>query len=95
MGNERNRKRKRARIPPSKKGKNFKDGGQNADGDKNPGPSTMKIGDASGIFRDSICHTVRVEEGTVFIHLLILFGIFNEVLKCPECGDNMTVKILT
>ncbi len=68
MGNERNRKRKRARIPPSKKGKKIKDGGQNAEGDQNPGPSKMKIGDVSGIFRDNICHIDRVDEGTVFIY---------------------------
>ena len=93
MANGRNRKRKRARQPPSKKGKKFKDGGQNTEGDQNPGPSKMKIGDVSGVFRDNICHTDRVEEGTVFMDLFILFGIFNEVLKCPECGDNMTSHV--
>ena len=93
MANGRNRKRKRARLLPSKKSKTFKDGGQNAEGDQNPGPSKMKIGDVSGIFRDNICHTDRVEEGTVFMDLFILFGIFNEILKCPDCGDNMTCDV--
>ena len=85
MGNGRNRKRKRARIPPSKNGKKIKDG------------TNLKmiktLGDVSGIFRDNICHTDRVEEGTVFMDLFILFGIFSEVLKCPECGDNMTCHV--
>ena len=94
MGNIRNRKRKKVRIPPSKKAKKFKDGRQNAEeGDQNPGPSKTKIGDVSGIFRDNVCHTNCIEEGTVFMDLFILFGIFNEVLKCPECGDKMSSHI--
>ena len=43
MGNSRNRKRKKARIPPCKKAKRIKHG-EPCDNEK-PGPSEMKIGD--------------------------------------------------
>ena len=45
MGNPKNRARKRARIPPSKKAKKFKDGEpRDKEAVPEPGPSGAKIG---------------------------------------------------
>ena len=53
----------------------------------------MKIGNVSGTFRDNTSHTHRAQEDTVFMDLFILIGVFNQIQKCPECGDNMTSRV--
>ena len=46
------------------------------------GPSAANIG-----VNSENMDTVR--EGTVFIDLSVLFGVFDEVLKCRDCGEEM------
>ena len=50
--------------------------------DQNHGLSKMKIDDVSVKFGYNPGHTDSVKEGTIFMGLLVLFGVFNQVLKC-------------
>ena len=50
----------------------------------------MKIGDVSGEFS---VNRENSASGIIFMDLAVLFGVFNQVLKCPECGDNMTSHV--
>jgi hypothetical protein len=93
MGNTRNRKRKRPRIAPSKNGKKFKDGEPSQDSQQNRGASGIKIGHVTGKLNENPGHTDSINEGTVFMDLKELFNVFNEVLKCPDCGSKMTSHI--
>lgn len=86
MGNTRNRKRKAVRTPPSKMAKKSKHGRQY---DENPGPSGMKIGDQTAKIDVSSDQIDTVREGMIFMDLFLLFGVFNEILRCPECDGNM------
>ena len=90
MGNTRNRKRKKARTSPKLNAKKFKDG---QPCDQNPGPSKAKIGDIRGKFGENPGHTDPAYEGTIFMDLAVLFEVFNQVLKCPDCGNNMTSHV--
>ncbi len=90
MGNTRNRKRKSVRITPSKAAKKFKDGGPSRE---IPGSSGVKIGDQTanfGVYSEKI---QAVKAGTIFMDLSILFAVFNDILKCPECGSNMNSHV--
>ncbi|XP_046844662.1 LOW QUALITY PROTEIN: uncharacterized protein LOC124438534 [Xenia sp. Carnegie-2017] len=90
MGNSRNRSRKRVKITPRKPAKKFKYGDDHVE---NTCPSGVEIGDQSadyGVERD---HIDSIKEGTIFIDLSVLFGVFEDVLKCPECGDDTTAHI--
>jgi transcription elongation factor Elf1 len=96
MGNNRNRKRKRARKPPSKAAKKFKDGGPYVGNDEisTSGPSGAKIGDQSANFGAST-EKINTEKtaGTIFMDLSVLFGVFDDILKCPECGSNTSSHV--
>ena len=87
MGNLQNRKRKRVRKPPSKMAKKFKHGDEPRD--KEAGPSGAKIGAHTANFGVNSENIDTIREGTVFMGLSILFGVFNKILKCPDCGDEM------
>ena len=82
MGNSRNRKRKKARIPPCKKVKKLKHA--ETSNIEKPGQSEMKIGDNSQKFCENLGLTDSVKEGIVFMDLGVLFNIFNDILRCPE-----------
>ena len=86
MGNLRNRKRKRARVPPTRPAKTFKDGESSGSlFAQEAGPSAAKIG------AKKVVSTEKVDiskEGTVFMDLSILFGVF-DILKCPDCCDDI------
>ena len=87
MGNTRNRSRKKAIIPPSKRRKIIQDGGSTY---KNPGPSAKKIGENTAKFDDiSAGMSTNLKEGTIFMDLSALFGVFDDILKCPECGGDI------
>ncbi len=87
MGNLQNRKRKRVRKPPSKMAKKFKHGGERRD--KEARPSRAKIGAQTANFGVNSENIDTIREGTVFMDLSILFVVFDEILKCPDCGDEM------
>lgn len=89
MGSTPNRKRKRARVA-WQKAKKFKDGEQS---DKNPWPSKMTIGDVKGKFGQNSHSVHSGKEGTIFMDMSVLFGVFEEVLKCPV--DTKCLLILT
>ena len=82
MGNPQNRKRKRVRMA-----KKFKHGGEPRD--KEAGPSVAKIGAQTANFGVNSKNIDTLREGTVFMDLSILFSVFDEILKCPDCGDEM------
>ena len=88
MRNTRNRKS--VRITPSKAAKIFKDGGPSRE---IPEPSGVKIGDQTanfGVYSEKI---EAAKAGTIFMDLSILFAVFNDILKCPECGSNMNSHV--
>ena len=87
MANSRNRKRKKVRIPPCKKANKFKHGEPCTN--QKPGSSEVKIGDPSKIFPTNSASAASVNEGTIFMDLEILFNVFNEVLRCPECKNSI------
>ena len=89
MGNTRNRKK--PRIPPAKKAKKFKDGRIS---DTVIGPSAQKIAKSSAQMSvNSPNVNTKVKEGTVFMALSVLFSIFDDILKCPECGSDMDSQV--
>ncbi len=79
MGNPQNRKRKRVRKPPFKMAKKFKHGGEPRE--KEAGPSGAKIGAQTANFGVNSENIDTIREGTVFMDLSILFGVFDEILK--------------
>lgn len=91
MGNSRNRKRKKPRIPPSKNAKKFKAGERVSD--QNQAASGIKIGRLRGKLSENPGHGDKVNEGTIFVELKVLFGVLNEVLKYPDCCGKMTSHI--
>ena len=94
MGNPQNRARKRARIPPSKKANKFKDGEpRDKEAVPEPEPSGAKIGVEREHFGISSENIETVREGIIFIDLSILFDVFDELLKCPDCGEDMTSHV--
>ncbi len=92
MGNSRNIKRKKVRIPPRRDAKKFKGREPYC---QNPGPSKAKIGDLSETFGTSPGHIDSASEGSISMDLTVLFGVFDQVLKRPECGNNMTSHVDT
>lgn len=50
----------------------------------------MKIGDNSQKFRENHGLTDSIKEGTVFMDSGVLFNVFDEIVRCPECGNNTT-----
>ena len=91
MGKEQNRKRRKKRKPPWKRAKKFKDGGEQSS--QNPGPSQAKLGDSTANFVKNVSESECIQESTIFIDIEVLFGVFSEVLKSPDCGDQMTSHI--
>ena len=91
MGNSKNRTRKKKRIPPLKKTKKFQHGEPSY---KDPGPSAEKIAQNtakfSGIFPNK---ETALKEGTIVIDLSVLFGVFDGLLKCPECDTSLHIDI--
>ena len=86
MGNTRNRARKRKRIPPSKqpkKPKLAKYGDPSVDA---RGPSGAEIGDQSAACSTDTENVDVTKQGTIFMDLALLFTVFEDILKCPECG---------
>ena len=83
-GNPQNRKRKKKRIPPSKRARKFKDGEPSC---QNPGPSQAKLGNFTSEVGENHGQGDSVKEGTIFIDVEVLFRVFGEVLKCPDCGN--------
>ena len=53
----------------------------------------MKIGDNSQKFRENPGLTDSVKEGIVFMDLGVLFNVFDDILRCPECGGNTTCHV--
>ena len=94
MGNPHNRARKRARIPPSKKAKKFKHGEpRDKEAVPEPGPSGAKIGAQNENFGMNSENIDTIREGNIFMDLSILFAVFDDFLKCPECGQNVTSHV--
>jgi hypothetical protein len=91
MGNPQNRKRKKKRIPPSKGSKKLKDGGQPSS--QNMGASQTKLADSHGKFGENSGDSDSVKEGTIFMDVQVLFGVFDEVLRCPDCGKHITSHV--
>ena len=90
MGNSRNRARKKVKTPPSRTRKIFQDGGQSYKDPGLPGPSAKKISHNTAAFGGiSANMNSTLKEGTVFMDLSVLFNVFDNVLKCPECGSGM------
>jgi hypothetical protein len=86
MRNSKSRTRKKKRIPPSKKSKKIQHGGPSY---KHPGPSAEKIGQNTAIFAGIFPNKdTTLKEGTIFMDLSVLFGEFDDILKCPECGGD-------
>ena len=84
MGNSKNRARKKKKIPPSRKKNIIQDGGPSY---KDRGPSAKKISQNTELLRgitENIDSTVK--EGTILMDLSILCNVFDNVLKCPDCG---------
>ena len=50
----------------------------------------MEIGVEREHFGISSENIETVREGTIFIDLSILFDVFDELLKCPDCGEDIT-----
>ena len=55
----------------------------------NAGPSGAKFGPQTANFDVNSENIDTAREGTVFMDLSILFCVFDSVLKCPDCGDEM------
>ena len=53
------------------------------------GPSGVKIGAQTAKFGGNSVNMETVKEGTVFMDLSILFGVFDNILKFPDCGEEM------
>ena len=83
MGNPQNRRGKR-------RAKKFKDGEPSS---QNPGPSQAKLGDFTAKIGENHSQNDSVKEGTVFMDLEVLFRVFGNVLKCPDCGNQMSSHI--
>ena len=93
MGNSRNRSQKKKRIPPSKRSKKIQDGRPNY---KDRGPSSTKISKNTAIVSGILGNMDTViKEGTIFMDLSVLFQVFDKILKCPECGGEMSSHIDT
>ena len=93
MGNSRNRSQKKKRIPPSKRSKKIQDGRPNY---KDRGPSSTKISKYTAIVSGILGNMDTViKEGTIFMDLSVLFQVFDNILKCPECGGEMSSHIDT
>ena len=93
MGNSRNRSQKKKRIPPSKRSKKIQDGRPNY---KDHGPSSTKISKNTAIVSGILGNMDTViKEGTIFMDLSVLFQVFDNILKCPECGGEMSSHIDT
>lgn len=94
MGNERNRKRKRPGISPSKLAKKFKDGEPHK---KEAGPeaglSGAKIGTETEHFDIHSENVDTIREGTIFMGVSILFGVIDAFLKCPDCGHDVNSHV--
>jgi hypothetical protein len=67
--------------------KKFKHGNEPCD--KEAGPSGAKIGAQTAKFGVNSKNIDTIKEGTVFMDLSILFGVFDKILKCPDCWDEM------
>ena len=87
MGNKQNRSRKRKRKAPSQMAKKFKHGDEPRG--EYAGPSGAKIGAQTAKIGANSINMDTVREGTVFMDLSILFGVFDNILKCPDCGNEM------
>ena len=84
MGNSKNRARKKRKIPPSRKKNIIQDSGPSY---KDPGFPAKKISQNTELLRgitENVDSTLK--EGTIFMDLSILFNVFDNVLKCPDCG---------
>lgn len=93
MGNVRNRKRKAVRTPPSKNAKMPKHGCAGGEDDVSEGPSGVKIGTPSANYGSFSSPIGILREGTIFMDLSLLFGVFDELLKCPECDGNVSSHV--
>ena len=60
---------------------------------QNPGPSKTKIIDTEMIFDGNTGDDGSANEGIIFMDLAVLFGIFNQVLKCPYFSNDITSHI--
>ena len=93
MGSSRNRSQKKKRIPPCKRAKKIQDGGPNY---KDPGPSSKKISKNTAIVSGVLANMdTELKEGAIFMDLSVLFQVFDNILKCPDCGGEMSSHIDT
>ena len=93
MGSSRNRSQKKKRIPPCKSAKKIQDGGPNF---KDPGPSSKKISKNTAIVSGILANMdTELKEGTIFMDLSVLSQVFDNILKCPDCGGEMSSHIDT
>ena len=87
MANKQNRSRKRKRKAPSKMAKKFKHGDKPRGEDA--GLSGAKIGAQTAKIGANSVNMDTVRKGTVFMDLSILFRVFDNILKCPDRGEEM------
>jgi hypothetical protein len=91
MGNTKNRARKKRKIPPPRKRSIIQDGEPSY---KDPGPSARKISQNTEVLHrlsENIGSTLK--EGTIFMDLSILFNVFDNVLKCPDCQCDIEAHV--
>ena len=91
MGNSRNRVRIKSRSSLSRKRKNIQDGIPSY---KDPGPSAKKIDKNVARFAGiSTGVSTNLKEGTIFMDLSVLFGVFEDVMKYPECASEISSHV--
>ena len=72
-------------------GKKSKHGG---DDDANPGPSGKKTSHQTRNIGETFNNLHTAKEGTVFMDLSLLFGVFDEILKCPGCESSVQSHVV-
>jgi hypothetical protein len=70
-----------------------KHGDVGGEDDVSQGASGVKISNQSAKFGVSSTPIETTREGTIFIGLSLLFGVFDELLKCPECDGCVTSHV--
>ena len=58
-------------------------------------PSREKIGAQRASFGVNSDNIDTIREGTVLMDLSILFGVFDQILKCPDCGDEIKSHVVS
>lgn len=80
----------RVKIPPKNTSKKFKHGEAR---DEDARISGAKIGAESANFGVDSEKIDTIRKGTVFMDLCILLAVFDAILKCPDCGDDVNSHV--